>query len=95
VHVSAVRLTGGGLAGPTTPLDTELQPGLTVALRTSYGQPDCSDRQSPVVAHLTIGGRMASYPVDAAGRGEVRRLLAYDCTRTALARTADVRLTRC
>jgi hypothetical protein len=93
VHVSAVRLTGGGLAGPTTPLDTELQPGLTVALRTSYGRPDCSDRQSPVVAHLTIGGRVASYPVDAVGRDEVRRLLAYDCPRIALARTADVRLT--
>ena len=68
VHVSAVRLSGGGLDGPITPLDTDLQPGLTVALRTPYGRPRCSDRHGPVTAHLRIGDRMVRYPVNAAGR---------------------------
>jgi hypothetical protein len=44
VHVSSVRLSGGGLDSARTPLDTDLQPGLTVALRTSYGRPVCDDR---------------------------------------------------
>ena len=92
IHVSSVRLSGGGVDGPTTALDTDLQPGLTVALRTSYGRPRCADRTRPVTAHLEIGGRIITYPVDAEGQDEVRRLLDYACTAIRLARTADVRL---
>jgi hypothetical protein len=93
VHVSAVRLTGGGLPGRVTPLDTDLQPGLTVALRGSYGRPHCGDRSTPVTAHLKIGGAWIDYPVNRAGQQEVRRLLDTDCAAITLARTADVRLT--
>jgi hypothetical protein len=92
VHVSAVRLSGGGLDGPTTRLDTDLQPGLTVALRTPYGRPRCDDRDDAVTAHLRIDGRTLTYPVDAEGQAEVRRLLDYACQAITLARTADVRL---
>jgi hypothetical protein len=92
VHVSAVRLSGGGLDGPTTPLDTDLLPKLTVALRTSYGRPMCDDRGGPVTAHLKIGGTWFAYAVDAAGNRQVRRLLVVDCARIALANTAAVRL---
>ena len=92
VHVSAVRLSGGGLDGPTTPLDTDLLPGITVALRTPYGRPSCAHRGGDVTAQLRVRGRTVTYPVDAAGQDEVRRLLDYDCAGIKLARTADVRL---
>ena len=93
VHVSSVRLSGGGLDAETTPLDTDLQPGLTVALRTSYGTPDCAERTGPVSATLEIDGRVVELPVDAAGQEEVDRLLDVDCARRTLAATAAVRLT--
>ncbi len=92
VHVSAVRLSGGGIDGPTTKLDTDLQPGLTVALRTSYGRPDCADRDDPVVAHLTIGDRTDDFAVDRRGQVEVHRLLDTDCAKLRLAETVSVRL---
>ncbi len=92
VHVSAVRLTGGGLAGPVTPLDTDLQPRLTVALRTPYGRPQCDDRAGAVTAHLQIGGRWINYPVSTSGQREVRRLLDTDCAGIHLAETAAVGL---
>jgi hypothetical protein len=92
VHVSGVRLRGGGLDGPLTPLDTDLLPGLTVALRTPYGRPKCTDRGSPVTAHLLIDGEMVRYPVDAAGQDEIRRLIDVDCADIQLARTVNVQL---
>lgn len=92
VHVSSVRLSGGGLDAPTTPLDTDLQPGLTVALRTSYGRPDCDDRNDPVVAALEIDGRVVELPVDTDGQKEVDRLLDVDCADQTLAATAAIRL---
>jgi hypothetical protein len=92
VHVSAVRLTGGGLPGRVTPLDTDLQPGLTVALRGSYGRPNCDNRAAPVTAHLRIAGTWVAYPVNRAGQQQVRRLLDTDCAQINLAQTADVRL---
>lgn len=92
VHVSSVRLSGGGLDARATPLDTDLQPGLTVALRTSYGRPDCDDRADPVVATLEMDGRVVELPVDADGRQEVDRLLDVDCADHTLAATAAVRL---
>jgi hypothetical protein len=92
VHVDAVRLTGGGLDAPVTEVDADLQPRLTVALRGSYGRPDCTDRSGPVVAHLQIGGRWIAYPVDRAGQAQVRRLLDTDCASLTLAKTAAVRL---
>lgn len=92
VHVSAVRLTGAGLYGPVTLKDTDLQPHLTVALRTSYGRPQCDDRSGAVTAHLKIGGDWITYPVNAAGQREVRRVLDTDCAQLRLAATADVRL---
>jgi len=92
VHVSSVRLSGGGTDGPTTPLDTDLQPGLTVALRTSYGRPLCDDRADPVTAYLEVEGRLVDFPVDEAGQDEVRRLLDADCAAITLAETATVRL---
>jgi hypothetical protein len=93
VHVSSVRLVGGGLDAQTTPLDTDLQPGLTVALRTSYGSPDCEDRVGRVSATLEIDGRIVELPVDAAGQEEIDRLLDVDCAGRTLAATAAVRLT--
>lgn len=93
VHVSAVRLSGGGTNAAPTPLDTDLQPGLTVALRTSYGRPDCDDRADAVVAHLTVDGRTVALPVDEAGQDQVRRLLDTDCAAIRLGETASVRLT--
>jgi hypothetical protein len=92
VHVQAVRLTGGGLPGRVTRVGTDLQPGLTVALRGSYGRPHCEDRSAPVTAHLKIGGTWIDYAVNRFGQQEVRRLLDTDCAAITLARTADVRL---
>lgn len=92
VHVSSVRLSGGGLDAAPTPVDTDLQPGLTVALRTSYGSPNCTDRSAAVTATLEIDGRVVDLPVDAAGEEEVDRLLDVDCARRTLAATAAVRL---
>jgi hypothetical protein len=92
VHVSSVRLSGGGLDSRASPLDTDLQPGLTVALRTSYGSPDCDDRDDPVVATLEVDGRAVELPVDGDGQQEVDRLLDVDCARQTLAATTGVRL---
>jgi hypothetical protein len=92
VHVSSVRLSGSGLDAPTTPLDTDLQPGLTVALRTSYGNPDCTDRTGSLVATLEIGGELVALPVDAAGEQEMERLLDVECAGRALAASVSVRL---
>jgi hypothetical protein len=90
VHVVAVRLSGAGLHGPVSQVDADLQPQLTVALRTSYGRPDCGDRSGPVVAHLQVGGRWIDYPVNKAGQAQIRRLLDTDCAQMHLARTAHV-----
>ncbi len=92
VHVSSVRLSGGGLDARATPLDTDLQPGLTVALRTSYGSPDCDDRGDPVVATLEVDGRVVELPVDTDGQQEIDRLLDVDCAAQTLAATAAVRI---
>jgi hypothetical protein len=92
VHVVAVRLSGAGLDGPVTRVDADLQPKLTVALRTSYGRPNCDDRSGPVIAHLQIGGSWIAYPVNSAGQAQVRRLLDTDCAALALRATASVRL---
>lgn len=92
VHVAAVRLSGAGVAGPVTQVDADLQPKLTLALRTSYGRPNCDNRSGPVVAHLQIGGRWVDYPVNNAGQAQVRRLLDSDCAGLALRATAAVRL---
>ncbi len=92
VHVSAVRLSGGGIQSPVTPKDTVLQPRLTVALRISYGRPHCDGRSAPLTAHLKVDGRWFDYPVNPAGQREVRRLLDTDCTALALAHTASIRL---
>jgi hypothetical protein len=92
VHVSSVRLSGGGLDAQATPLDTDLQPGLTVALRTSYGRPDCGSRGEPVVATLEIDGRVVDLPVDEDGQREIDRLLDVDCADQTLTASATVRL---
>ncbi len=92
VHVSSVRLSGGGVDGPTTPVDTDLQPGLTVALRTSYGRPSCGSRGGVVDAYLQIAGRDLRYQVNDAGRAQMRRLLDADCATIALFQSVRVRL---
>lgn len=92
VHVSAIRLSGAGLVGRSAPRDSVLQPGITVAMRTSYGRPDCDDRTGRVVAHLDVDGRTVDYPVDAEGQDWIRRLLDVDCAGIELEQTAAVRL---
>lgn len=92
VHVAAVRLSGAGLDGPATQVDADLQPGLTVALRTSYGRPHCDDRGGVLTAHLKIGGAWIDYAVNKAGQREVRRLLDTDCAAIHLAQAATVKL---
>jgi hypothetical protein len=92
VHVSAIRLSGAGLVGHAVARDTDLQPGVTVAMRTSYGRPDCDDRAGRVVAHLDVDGRTVDYPVDADGQDWMRRLLDADCAGLELEETAAVRL---
>ena len=92
VHVSSVQLSGGGLDAPATRLDTELHPGLTVALRTSYGKPDCTDRRSPLMATLDVDGELVDLPVDAAGEREMDRLLDVECADRALADSVTVQL---
>jgi hypothetical protein len=92
VHISAIRLSGAGLVGRSVPRDSVLQPGIPVAMRTSYGPPDCDDRTGRVVAHLDVDGRTVDYPVDDEGQDWISRLLDADCAGIELEQTAAVRL---
>ncbi len=53
--VTAVALDSPGFAPlPATALTAAFEPGRTIALRTSYGEPDCAAHPSPVAARLTV-----------------------------------------
>ena len=53
--VTAVALDSPGFAPlPATALTAEFEPGRTIALRTSYGEPECAAQPAPVAARLTV-----------------------------------------
>ena len=53
--VTGVALDSPGFAPlPTTALTAGFEPGRTIALRTSYGQPDCAAQVAPLAARLTV-----------------------------------------
>ncbi|CAN5603573.1 hypothetical protein BH24ACT11_BH24ACT11_11400 [soil metagenome] len=92
LHASAIRLTGGGIDTDEKPLDTDLRPGLTVAFHTSYGTPDCDNRDDPVITQLAIDGRGVSIRVGRRGQVEMRRLLDTECAELRLAEQVSLRL---
>lgn len=94
VEVSSVQLVSDQFAGPKTSIGSVLNPGRTIAFRTSYGRPNCRATSGPVLARLDVAGTPFERPVDREGRQELRRLVVADCAKVQLGRIADIVLNR-
>ncbi|MBA2698497.1 MAG: hypothetical protein H0U61_06950 [Nocardioidaceae bacterium] len=94
VEVLSVQLVSDQFAGPKTSIGSVLNPGRTIAFRTSYGRPNCRATSGPVLARLDVDGTPFERPVDREGRQELRRLVVADCAKVQLGRIADIVLNR-
>ncbi len=94
VEVLSVQLVSDQFAGPKTRIGSVLDPGRTIAFRTSYGRPNCRATPGPVLARLDVDGTPFERPVDREGRQELRRLVVADCAKVQLGRIAHIALNR-
>jgi hypothetical protein len=97
--VAAVRLVWSPLPeSPLTPKDIEFEPGRTIDLVTTLGQPDCSGYPDPPAKpaaaeiHLAGTDTVVTQRIDGRGQAWLRRLYADECAGAALQAVADVRL---
>ncbi len=94
--VTGVALDSPGFAPlPATALTAEFEPGRTIALRTSYGRPDCTAPVAPLAARLTVvrpGGAVEELRVPLAG-DDLDVVHREECAVAGVLAVADVELT--